>query len=76
MVIAIYSAIFGRTQGGSLECPYQNLGMPMIGKQGSGLTGPTDLGRVISFTVVTVVLEQILTRRGRTGTCSLPWWHS
>uniref|UniRef100_A0A8D2LYI2 Eva-1 homolog A, regulator of programmed cell death n=1 Tax=Zonotrichia albicollis TaxID=44394 RepID=A0A8D2LYI2_ZONAL len=30
MVIAIYSAIFGRTQGGSLECPYQNLGMPMI----------------------------------------------
>ncbi|OXB76700.1 UNVERIFIED_CONTAM: hypothetical protein H355_008739 [Colinus virginianus] len=31
MVIAIYSAIFGRTQGGSLECPYQNLGMPMIG---------------------------------------------
>uniref|UniRef100_A0A8B9Q873 SUEL-type lectin domain-containing protein n=1 Tax=Apteryx owenii TaxID=8824 RepID=A0A8B9Q873_APTOW len=23
MVIAIYSAIFGRTQGGSLECPYQ-----------------------------------------------------
>lgn len=37
MVIAIYSAIFGRTQGGSLECPYQNLGMPMIGKQGNGL---------------------------------------
>ncbi|EOB06193.1 Uncharacterized protein C21orf63-like protein [Anas platyrhynchos] len=31
MVIAIYSAVFGRTQGGSLECPYQNLGMPMIG---------------------------------------------
>ncbi|XP_012948855.1 protein eva-1 homolog A isoform X2 [Anas platyrhynchos] len=30
MVIAIYSAVFGRTQGGSLECPYQNLGMPMI----------------------------------------------
>ncbi|XP_066170794.1 protein eva-1 homolog A [Sylvia atricapilla] len=30
MVIAIYSAIFGRTQGGSLECPYQSLGMPMI----------------------------------------------
>ncbi|XP_021246598.1 protein eva-1 homolog A isoform X6 [Numida meleagris] len=30
MVIAIYSAIFGRTQGGSLECPYQNLGMPTI----------------------------------------------
>ncbi|XP_054052238.1 protein eva-1 homolog A isoform X1 [Rissa tridactyla] len=30
MVIAIYSAIFGRTQGGSLECPYQTLGMPMI----------------------------------------------
>ncbi|XP_025064374.1 protein eva-1 homolog A [Alligator sinensis] len=30
MVIAIYSAIFGRTQGGSLECPYQNRGMPMI----------------------------------------------
>ncbi|XP_031960357.1 protein eva-1 homolog A isoform X2 [Corvus moneduloides] len=29
MVIAIYSAVFGRTQGGSLECPYQNLGMPM-----------------------------------------------
>lgn len=37
MVIAIYSAIFGRTQGGSLECPYQNLGMPMIGKLGNGL---------------------------------------
>ncbi|NWY04797.1 EVA1C protein, partial [Nothoprocta ornata] len=30
MVIAIYSAVFGRTQGGSLECPYQSLGMPMI----------------------------------------------
>ncbi|XP_035178474.1 protein eva-1 homolog A isoform X3 [Oxyura jamaicensis] len=30
MVIAIYSAVFGRTQGGSLECPHQNLGMPMI----------------------------------------------
>ncbi|XP_069706860.1 protein eva-1 homolog A isoform X4 [Phaenicophaeus curvirostris] len=30
MVIAIYSAVFGRTQGGSLECPYQTLGMPMI----------------------------------------------
>ncbi|EMP27794.1 Putative protein C21orf63 like protein [Chelonia mydas] len=30
-VIAIYSATFGRTQGGSLECPYQNLGMPTIG---------------------------------------------
>ncbi|KAM9196303.1 protein eva-1 homolog C-like isoform 2-T2 [Mergus octosetaceus] len=30
MVIAIYSAVFGRTQGGSLECPYQNQGMPMI----------------------------------------------
>ncbi|CAM5098841.1 unnamed protein product [Eretmochelys imbricata] len=29
-VIAIYSATFGRTQGGSLECPYQNLGMPTI----------------------------------------------
>uniref|UniRef100_A0A8C0GEF9 SUEL-type lectin domain-containing protein n=1 Tax=Chelonoidis abingdonii TaxID=106734 RepID=A0A8C0GEF9_CHEAB len=30
MVIAIYSAVFGRTQGGSLECPYQNLEMPAI----------------------------------------------
>uniref|UniRef100_A0A7M4DV75 Protein eva-1 homolog C-like n=1 Tax=Crocodylus porosus TaxID=8502 RepID=A0A7M4DV75_CROPO len=30
MVIAIYSAIFGRTQGDSLECPYQNRGRPMI----------------------------------------------
>ncbi|KAM4692945.1 protein eva-1 homolog A [Discoglossus pictus] len=29
-VIAIYSATFGRLQGGSLECPYQNLGMPSI----------------------------------------------
>ncbi|KAK4824286.1 hypothetical protein QYF61_013031 [Mycteria americana] len=45
MVIAIYSAIFGRTQGGSLECPYQNLGMPVIGKQGNGLTEHIDLGR-------------------------------
>nr|XP_033795302.1 protein eva-1 homolog A isoform X2 [Geotrypetes seraphini] len=30
MVIAIYSAIFGRSHGGSLECPYQNFGMPTI----------------------------------------------
>ncbi|NXP56380.1 EVA1C protein, partial [Heliornis fulica] len=30
MVIAIFSAIFGRTQGDGLECPYQTLGMPMI----------------------------------------------
>ncbi|XP_053565595.1 protein eva-1 homolog A isoform X2 [Bombina bombina] len=29
-VIAIYSATFGRLQGGSLECPYQNLGMPSV----------------------------------------------
>ncbi|XP_069461948.1 protein eva-1 homolog A isoform X2 [Ambystoma mexicanum] len=28
MVIAIYSALFGRSHGGSLECPYQNSGMP------------------------------------------------
>lgn len=63
MVIAIYSAIFGRTQGGSLECPYQTLGMPMIGKQGNSLTGHIDLGRVISFTVIMVVLEQILVKR-------------
>ncbi|CAM2112274.1 unnamed protein product [Caretta caretta] len=33
-VIAIYSATFGRTQGGSLECPYQNLGMPTIAPRG------------------------------------------
>ncbi|XP_067880906.1 protein eva-1 homolog C isoform X3 [Heterodontus francisci] len=30
MVIAIYSAIFGRSQEGSLECPYQNVGAPAI----------------------------------------------
>ncbi|XP_078503822.1 protein eva-1 homolog C-like [Lissotriton helveticus] len=30
MVIAIYSALFGRSQGGSLECPYRNLGAPTI----------------------------------------------
>ncbi|XP_041105651.1 protein eva-1 homolog C-like [Polyodon spathula] len=30
MVIVIYSAIFGRTQEGSLECPYQNTGVPAI----------------------------------------------
>ncbi|CAH2245748.1 eva-1 homolog A isoform X2 [Pelobates cultripes] len=29
-VIAIYSVIFGRLQGGSLECPYQNLGIPSV----------------------------------------------
>ncbi|KAJ7399701.1 hypothetical protein BTVI_112396 [Pitangus sulphuratus] len=55
MVIAIYSAIFGRTQGGGLECPYQNLGMPMIGlekydsfqENGSGRT----MRRVLEFTI-------------------------
>ncbi|KAJ7412158.1 hypothetical protein WISP_98843 [Willisornis vidua] len=66
MVIAIYSAIFGRTQGGSLECPYQNLGMPMIGKQGNGLAENTELDRVISFTVM-VVLAQILIREAGLG---------
>ncbi|XP_043539009.1 protein eva-1 homolog C-like isoform X3 [Chiloscyllium plagiosum] len=30
MVIAIYSAIFGRSQEGSLECPFQNVGAPAI----------------------------------------------
>ncbi|XP_030054652.1 protein eva-1 homolog C [Microcaecilia unicolor] len=30
MVIAIYSATFGRSQGGSLECPYEHFGMPTI----------------------------------------------
>ncbi|XP_069092150.1 protein eva-1 homolog A isoform X2 [Pleurodeles waltl] len=30
MVIAIYSALFGRSQGGSLECPYRNLVAPTI----------------------------------------------
>ncbi|XP_029451908.1 protein eva-1 homolog A isoform X2 [Rhinatrema bivittatum] len=35
MVIAIYSAIFGRSQGGNLECPYQNFGMPTIECQSS-----------------------------------------
>ncbi|XP_054826833.1 protein eva-1 homolog C-like [Eublepharis macularius] len=29
-VIAIYSAVFGRNHGGSLECPYHNLGIPAI----------------------------------------------
>ncbi|PKU37435.1 protein eva-1 hypothetical protein [Limosa lapponica baueri] len=76
MVIAIYSAIFGRTQGGSLECPYQTLGMPMIGKQGNGLTEHTDLGRVMSFTVIMVRPAQILVRKSRTGTCNLPQWRS
>ena len=76
MVIAIYSAIFGRTQGGSLECPYQNLRMPMIGKQGNGLTEHTDLGKVISFTVIMLELAQILIRKSRTGTCNLPRWCS
>ena len=71
MVIAIYSAIFGRTQGGSLECPYQNLGMPMIGKQENGLTEHTDLSRVISFTLITIELAQILIRKSETGTCNL-----
>lgn len=32
MVIAIYSAIFGRSQEGSLECPYWNVGVPAVGK--------------------------------------------
>ncbi|XP_048386350.1 protein eva-1 homolog C isoform X3 [Stegostoma tigrinum] len=30
MVIAIYSAIFGQSQEGSLECPFQNVGAPAI----------------------------------------------
>lgn len=30
MVIAIYSAIFGRSQEGSLECPYWNVGVPAV----------------------------------------------
>ncbi|KAK1170277.1 hypothetical protein AOXY_G7085 [Acipenser oxyrinchus oxyrinchus] len=30
MVIAIYSAIFGRSLEGSLECPYQNIGVPGV----------------------------------------------
>ncbi|KAG2468708.1 EVA1C protein, partial [Polypterus senegalus] len=30
MVIAIYSAIFGRSQEGSLECPYHNYGVPPV----------------------------------------------
>ncbi|XP_072107598.1 protein eva-1 homolog C-like isoform X2 [Mobula birostris] len=30
MVIAIYSAIFGRSQEGNLECPYWNVGVPAI----------------------------------------------
>ncbi|XP_041043181.1 protein eva-1 homolog C isoform X2 [Carcharodon carcharias] len=30
MVITIYSAIFGRSQEGSLECPFQNVGAPAI----------------------------------------------
>ncbi|XP_007901499.1 protein eva-1 homolog C isoform X2 [Callorhinchus milii] len=30
MVIAIYSTIFGRSQEGSLECPYKNIGVPAI----------------------------------------------
>lgn len=75
MVIAIYSAIFGRTQGGSLECPYQNLGVPMIGKQGNGLTDHTDLRSVISFTVFVVERAQLLIRK-RTRACSLLWWCS
>ncbi|XP_041420076.1 protein eva-1 homolog C-like [Xenopus laevis] len=29
-VIAIYSAIFGRSHGGSLECPLLNLGFPSV----------------------------------------------
>ncbi|XP_048357990.1 protein eva-1 homolog C-like isoform X4 [Sphaerodactylus townsendi] len=30
LVIAIYSAIFGRNHGGNLECPYHDLGIPAI----------------------------------------------
>ncbi|XP_077173169.1 protein eva-1 homolog C-like isoform X2 [Paroedura picta] len=30
MVIAIYSAVFGRNHGGSLECPYHNAGIPAL----------------------------------------------
>ncbi|GCB72193.1 hypothetical protein scyTo_0001863 [Scyliorhinus torazame] len=30
MVVAIYSAIFGRSQEGSLECPFRNVGAPAI----------------------------------------------
>nr|XP_056712826.1 protein eva-1 homolog C-like [Euleptes europaea] len=30
MVIAIYSAVFGRNHGGNLECPYHNAGIPAI----------------------------------------------
>ncbi|XP_060087380.1 protein eva-1 homolog C-like [Heteronotia binoei] len=30
MVIAVYSAVFGRKHGGSLECPYHNVGIPAI----------------------------------------------
>ncbi|KAE8605262.1 hypothetical protein XENTR_v10015045 [Xenopus tropicalis] len=29
-VIAVYAAIFGRVHGGSLECPFQNLGFPSV----------------------------------------------
>ncbi|KAL8173191.1 UNVERIFIED_CONTAM: hypothetical protein K2H54_042129 [Gekko kuhli] len=29
-VIAIYSAVFGSNHGGSLECPYHNMGVPAI----------------------------------------------
>lgn len=65
MVIAIYSAVFGRTQGGSLECPYQNLGMPMIGKQRNGSAEPTELGRVVSFTAITCCWHR--TQAGKAG---------
>lgn len=73
MVIAIYSAIFGRTQGGSLECPYQNLGMPMIGKRGMALQRILiwESEQVNLIYCHCIVLAEILVRKGRTGTCNL-----
>ncbi|MGH0153252.1 UNVERIFIED_CONTAM: hypothetical protein FKN15_042305 [Acipenser sinensis] len=50
MVIAIYSAIFGWSLKGSLECPYQNTGVPAVGKTPSISKGLCRLSSWVELT--------------------------